>query len=149
MNEQSLKIIDSLQQELSKFAAESKESLNVVEKVAAAQAWKILQLAIAISIQFIENMATDLSGPDKKKIAMQALSEFYDKVFMVVKVPFLPSLIEPLMHKYVKAFLMALVGASIDAMVTTFKQVGIFKDKNITTLSTTKKKTIKTSKKRK
>lgn len=149
MNEQSLKIIDSLQQELAKFATESKESLKVVKTVAATQAWKILQLAIAITIQFIENIATDLSGPDKKKIAMQALSEFYDKVFTVVKVPFLPSLLEPLMHKYVKAFLMALVGASIDAMVTTFKQVGIFKDKNITTLSTTKKKTIKTSKKRK
>lgn len=149
MNEQSLKIIDSLQQELAKFATESKESLKVVKTVAATQAWKILQLAIAITIQFIENIATDLSGPDKKKIAMQALSEFYDKVFTVVKVPFLPSLLEPLMHKYVKAFLMALVGASIDAMVTTFKQVGVFKDKNITTLSTTKKKTIKTSKKRK
>ncbi len=149
MNEQSLKIIDSLQQELAKFATESKESLKVVKTVAATQAWKILQLAIAITIQFIENIATDLSGPDKKKIAMQALSEFYDKVFTVVKVPFLPSLLEPLMHKYVKAFLMALVGASIDAMVTTFKQVGVFKDKNITTLSTTKKKTITTSKKRK
>jgi hypothetical protein len=150
MNEQSLKIIDNLKIELAKFVSESKESLKIVENIAAVQAWKILQLAIAISVQFIENIATDLSGPDKKKIAMQALSEFYDKVFTVVKVPFLPSLIEPLMHKYVKAFLMALVGASIDAMVTTFRQVGIFKDKNIVTSSTTtQKKTIKTSKKRK
>jgi hypothetical protein len=149
MNEQSLKIADSLQIELNTFITESKESLTIVKNVAAAHAWKILQLAIAISIQFIENIATDLSGPDKKKIAMQALSEFYDKVFIVVNIPFLPSLIEPLLHKYVKAFFMILVGASIDAMVTTFKQIGVFKDKNINALSTTKKKIIKTSKKRK
>jgi hypothetical protein len=148
MNEQSLKIIDNLQIELNKFITESKESLNIVQNVAAAHAWKILQLAIAISIQFIENIATDLSGPDKKKIAMQALSEFYDKVFTVVKIPFLPSFLEPFLHKYVKAFFMALVGASIDAMVTTFKEIGIFKDKSINTLSTTaKKKKIRTSKK--
>lgn len=149
MNEQSVKIIDNLRVELNRFISESKESLKIVENVAAAHAWKILQLAVAISIQFIENIATDLSGPDKKRIAMQALSEFYDKVFTVVKIPFLPSFAEPLLHKYVKAFFMALVGASIDAMVTTFKQVGVFKDKNINTLSVTKKKTIKTSKKRK
>jgi hypothetical protein len=150
MNEQSLKIADSLQIELNKFITESKESLTIVKNVAAAHAWKILQLAIAISIQFLENIATDLSGPDKKKIAMQALSEFYDKVFIVVNIPFLPSLIEPVLHKYVKAFFMVLVGASIDAMVTTFKQIGVFKDKNINTLSAAmKKQTLKTSKKRK
>lgn len=127
MNEQSLKIIDNLQIQLNKFITESKESLQIVKDVTATQAWKILQLAIAISIQEIENIAIDLSGPDKKKIAMQALSEFYDKIFIVVQIPFLPSFAEPLLHKYVKAFFMALVGASIDAMVTTFKQVGVFR----------------------
>jgi hypothetical protein len=135
MNEQSVKIIDILQQELTKFANESKESLKVVKTVTAAQAWKILQLAIAISIQLIENIAENLSGPDKKKIAMQALSEFYDKVFIVIDIPLIPNILEPIMHKYMKAFLMALVGASIDATVTTFRQIGVFKSKLIVSQS--------------
>jgi hypothetical protein len=147
MNEQSLNIIDNLQIQLNKFITESKESLQIVKDVTATQAWKILQLAIAISIQEIENIAIDLSGPDKKKIAMQALSEFYDKIFIVVQIPFLPSFAEPLLHKYVKTFFMALVGASIDAMVTTFKQVGVFKSQSVVSIKSVKPQGKRTRKK--
>jgi hypothetical protein len=57
---------------------------------------------------------------------MELLSNFYDKVFLVVDIPVVPNLLEPTIHKYVKTFLMILVSATIDAMVTTFRNTGIF-----------------------
>lgn len=92
-----------------------------------------MQLAVASIVQIIENIGTDLSSPDKKTLAMNLLSGFYDKVFLVVDIPVVPNVLEPIIHKYVKAFLMILVSASIDAMVTTFRNTGIFIKKNYTT----------------
>jgi hypothetical protein len=57
---------------------------------------------------------------------MNLLSDFYDKVFLVVDIPVVPNLLEPIIHKYIKAFLMILVSATIDAMVTTFRNTGVF-----------------------
>jgi|688.fasta_scaffold119350_5 hypothetical protein len=146
-----IQILDNLKLELDKLIDQSQQSLQETKKVAAAQAWKILQLAIALSIQFLENIAVSFSGPDKKLIAMEAISSFYDKVFTIVDVPFIPGFIEPLMHRYIKAFLMGLVGVSIDAMVTTFREIGVFKDKDVKSQSLVSKKpkSIKTTKKRK
>lgn len=94
--------------------------------MAISEAWKILQLTTASTIQVIEKIGTELSGPDKKTIAMNIISNFYDKVFLIVDVPLVPNFMEPFIHKNVKAFLMMLVGVSIDAMVTTFREAGIF-----------------------
>lgn len=117
--------------EVEKLTVQAKLSLNEVKTVALAQAWKILQLAVASTIQVIENTALDLAGKDKKTIAMELLSGFYDKVFIVVDVPFVPNLVEPIIHKYIKAFLMILVSSTIDAMVTTFRNTGVFVDRSI------------------
>lgn len=114
--------------EVEKLINQAKVSLNEVKVVALAQAWKILQLAVAATIQIIENTATDLAGKDKKVIAMELLNKFYDSVFIVVDIPFVPNLVEPIIHKYVKAFLMILVSSTIDAMVTTFRNTGVFVD---------------------
>ena len=105
---------------------QTKEALGEIKKVAISQVWKILQLTIASVIQTIQANAKDISGPDKKIIAMDLLDKFYNSVFVVIDIPFVPLFIEPIIHKYVKTFLMILVGSSIDAMVTTFKQVGVF-----------------------
>ena len=59
---------------------------------------------------------------------MELLSKFYDSVFMIIDIPFVPNLIEPIIHKYVKSLLMILLGSTIDAMVTAFRQIGIFED---------------------
>lgn len=115
--------------EVENLVNQTKQSLNEVKRVAVAQAWKILQLAVASVIQTIEQVGNDLSGPDKKAIAMEVLSKFYDSVFLVVDIPFVPNMIEPLVHKYVKAFLMTLVSSTIDAMVTTFRNTGVFQPK--------------------
>lgn len=103
-----------------------KNSLQEVRRVAVSEAWKILQLATASVIQIIEKLGHDISGPDKKALAMDLLNKFYDKVFVVVDIPVVPNILEPIIHKYVKAFLMILVGATIDALVTTFRNTGVF-----------------------
>lgn len=124
-----MNLLESLKLELPKLVEESQKALGTVKVVAVAQAWKILQLTVAIIIQKIESLQPDLAGKDKKEVALQVLSQFYDNTFIVVDVPFVPSLIEPLMHKYIKLFLMTLVGSTIDAMVTTFRQLGVFNSK--------------------
>jgi hypothetical protein len=122
--------LKDIKPEIDKLVEQAKLSLKSVEKVAIDQAWKILQLAVVATIQVIENKAINLPGADKKVIAMDMLSKFYDSVFLVINIPFVPNLVEPIIHKYVKIFLMVLVSSTIDAMVTTFRNTGIFVDPN-------------------
>lgn len=124
-----------IKSEIDKLIEQTKKSLEEVRSVAVGQAWKILQLAVATTVQVIETKTVELSGPDKKTMAINIISNFYDKVFVIVDIPFVPNLLEPVMHKYIKGFLMVLVGASIDAMVTTFRQIGVFKPKSIVSQS--------------
>ena len=105
-----------------------KLSLKDLKTVAISEAWKILQLAVVEIIQQIEQSGSELKGKDKKALAMELLSKFYDSVFMIIDIPFVPNLIEPIIHKYVKSLLMILLGSTIDAMVTAFRQIGIFED---------------------
>jgi hypothetical protein len=102
--------------------------LGQVKKVALDQAWKLLQLATANVVQTIENSNTNLAGKDKKTIALTLLSQFYDSVFVVIDIPFVPSVLTPIIKGAIKGILMVMVGASIDALVTTFRQIGIFED---------------------
>jgi hypothetical protein len=105
---------------------QAKESLKNLKTIALSEAWKLLQLATARIVQIIETVAADLAGKDKKTIALQYLNSFYNDVFVIVDIPFVPSLVEPIIHKYVKQLLMIMVSASIDATVTIFRQTGVF-----------------------
>jgi hypothetical protein len=120
-----------IKNELEKLINQAKESLAAVKRLAVNEAWKILQITTASVVQILEKSASDLTGPEKKELAMNLISEFYDKVFLIVDVPFVPNALEPFLHKYIKGFLMVLVSASIDALVTTFRQVGVFIKKKI------------------
>lgn len=111
---------------------ETKNSLLNIKRVSIDQAWKILQLAIASVVQVLEVVGTDLAGKDKKELALKYLNKFYDSVFIVVDIPFVPPLVEPLLHKYIKLILMTMASASIDATVTIFRQTGVFKTKENT-----------------
>jgi len=104
----------------------AKESVGEVKKVTINEAWKILQLTTAGIVQILEAIATDLSGPEKKAIALEFINGFYDKVFLVVSIPLVPSFVEPIIHSYVKKILMIMVGASIDAIVKIFRDTGVF-----------------------
>lgn len=88
-------------------------------------------MATASIIQIIEKLGTDLKSHDKKQLAMNLISSFYDQIFVVVDIPVVPNVLEPIIHKYVKAFLMILVSATIDALVTTFRQTGVFLQKQV------------------
>lgn len=117
---------DLIKQEVEKLILSVQNSLQEVKRVAVSEAWKILQLATASIIQIIEKLGHDISSPEKKALAMELLNKFYDSVFLVVDIPVVPNLLEPIIHKYVKAFLMVLLGATIDALVTTFRNTGVF-----------------------
>jgi hypothetical protein len=115
---------------LNQLVIKAKESIKQVRVIALQQAWKILQLATVEIIQNIENTDPNLKGVDKKVLAMNLISDFYDKVFVVVDFPFVPKLLQPIIQKYVKQLLMLLISSSIDALVTTFRNTGIFVDPN-------------------
>ena len=55
-----------------------------------------------------------------------------------IDIPGIPSFLEPMFHNSVKNLMMIFVGASIDAMVATFRNVGVFKSKYIDGQSTDK-----------
>lgn len=124
---QNLSIIkDLIQNEVNALVLTTKQSLNNVQHLAMSEAWKILQLTTANVIQIIESLGKDLSSPDKKILAMDLISKFYDSVFIIIDIPIVPNIMEPLLHKYIKSFLMILVSSTIDALVTTFRNAGIF-----------------------
>jgi hypothetical protein len=110
----------------------AKSILQSVKEVAMPQAWNILQLATVDVIQSIENNSPTLKGADKKTLAMTMISNFYDQVFTLVNFPFVPKLLQPIIQKYVKQLLMLLVSSSIDALVVTFRNNGIFIDPSVT-----------------
>jgi hypothetical protein len=112
--------------EVEKLILSTKERVNEVKRFALGEAWKLLQLTTASIVQIIEAIGNDLSNPDKKTLAMDLLNSFYDKVFLVVDVPFVPNLVEPIIHKYIKNILMIMVSATIDATVTIFRNTGVF-----------------------
>lgn len=105
---------------------QAKESLISVKRVSVGEAWKILQLATSSIVQSLESLATEFSGAEKKALAIELISNFYDKVFTYVDLPIIPHFLETMLHKYVKGVLMIMVAASIDAMVTIFKNTGVF-----------------------
>ena len=117
--------------EVDNLTNQVKDSLKNVKRFAVAEAWKILQVVTASVIQIIEKIGTDISSTEKKELALKLLSDFYDKVFVAVDIPVIPNILEPVIHKYVKGFLMILVGSSIDALVATFRQTGIFLKKQL------------------
>jgi hypothetical protein len=103
-----------------------KESVGEIKKVSINEAWKILQLTTAGMVQILEAIATDLSGPEKKAIALEFINNFYDKVFLVVSIPLVPNFVEPIIHSYVKKILMIMVDATIDSIVKIFRDTGVF-----------------------
>ena len=114
--------------DLGDLVIKAKEILKSAKAVAVPQAWNILQLATAEVIQSIENNSPSLKGADKKTLAMTIISNFYDQVFTIINFPFVPQLLQPIIQKYVKQILMLLISATIDALVTTFRNSGVFVD---------------------
>lgn len=128
---QNLSLKNELHQKLTDLIKNNQDDLNNIKKVAIDKAWEILQLATAEIIQNIQIYYPEYTGKDKKNIAMDCLTIFYDSVFSIINIPFVPAFLNPIIHKYVKAILMIMVSSSIDAMVTIFKQAGVFQKKEV------------------
>ena len=129
-----MNLVEKLKPEIDNIISETKLAIDNAKRIAIAEAWKILQLTVVKIIRIIENQAENLAGKDKKTAAMNLLSSFYDGVFVAVDIPMIPSVVESFVHKYVKQFLMILVSSTIDAMVATFRDVGLF-NKNINNIN--------------
>jgi hypothetical protein len=114
--------------DLENLVAKAKEILKNAKAVAMPQAWNVLQLATAEVIQRIEDNNPSLKGVDKKTLAMTMISKFYDQTFTIINFPFVPQVLQPTIQKYVKQILMLLISATIDALVTTFRNSGVFVD---------------------
>jgi hypothetical protein len=117
--------------DLGNLVVKAKEIIRNAKSVAMPQAWNVLQLATAEVIQNIEDNNPSLKGVDKKTLAMTMISKFYDQVFTIINFPFVPQLLQPIIQRYVKQILMLLVGATIDALVTTFRNSGVFVDPSV------------------
>lgn len=115
-----------IRQEVDKLIWAAQGSLKEIKKFAIGEVWRVLQLLTAAVIRIIENIGKDLSSPEKKKLAMELINNFYDKVFVSIEIPVIPSFVESFFHTYVKKIIMIFVDSSIDAMVTTFRELGIF-----------------------
>ena len=107
-----------------------KTTLDQNKSVAISTAWGILQIATAEAVQVIEDNNPSLKGSSKKEIALSMISTFYDKVFLVISIPFIPVVLQPIIQKYIKALLMLLVSSTIDSMVEIFRKTGVFEDPN-------------------
>lgn len=119
-----------IRNEIENLITETKKAAAEVKTFALAEVWKILQLLTAAVIQIIENLGNDLSSPEKKELALELIGKFYDEIFKYIDVPWIPTPLEVIMHGYLKTVLMMLVGSGIDAMVTTFRQIGVFNKKD-------------------
>jgi hypothetical protein len=119
-----------IKNEIENLIIETKKAASSVRTFALAEVWKILQLLTATVIQIIENLGNDLSSPEKKELAMELIGKFYDEIFKYIDVPWIPTPLEVIMHGYLKTVLMMLVSSGIDAMVTTFRQIGVFNKKD-------------------
>lgn len=138
-----MNLSDSLSLFIDKLIIITNQQENT-KKISVGDAWKILQLVTADVVTFIEqNSFTNLDGKTKKELALLYIDKFYDAVFVIIGIPFVPSVLEPIIHRYVKKLLMTLVGSTIDALVVTFKRTGFFAAKE--TVDKQKEAPLKTS----
>jgi formyltetrahydrofolate hydrolase len=121
---------EKVQAELNQTVNQLEQSLKEVRSIAIAEAWKILQLLISKIVRCLEDVAINWSGAEKKELAMSLISSLYDRLFLVIDIPMVPSFLEAYLHSYVKKILLLLVSSTIDATVTTFREIGFFVSHN-------------------
>ena len=103
---------------------------NSSVKLTLRAAWSIIQDAIAQTVWAIEtNIGNAISGPEKKAKALEVIAGIIDVVFVTVNIPYIPGWVESLLEKYIRKFLLDIADGSIDAIVKTFHDTGVFAPK--------------------
>lgn len=121
--------------ELQKVSIQARESLAEVRRVALNEAWKTLNKLTNSCVYVMQVFGKDVAKTERKELVLKIVSDFYDGVFKVVDVPFVPQILESVLHSYIKKIVMIFVAASIDAAVDTFKDLGVFsKDGTVNSL---------------
>lgn len=118
---------ENIQEQISAIAAEQKTEVTVAQykKIPLQIVWSTSQILVAKLVKLLADQAKELEGPEKKEIVLETIKTFYDTVFTVFDVPFVPNFLEPIIHYRVKQILIVLVSATIDATVRTFKDTGV------------------------
>ena len=90
-------------------------------------AWRMVQDSIAKVVIIIEkNIGSDMPGAEKKAIAMNVIEKVVDIVCALIDIPGIPRWIQSALYKYLKKFLLEVADGSIDAIVKTFRETGVF-----------------------
>lgn len=122
----------TLRDKLAVYTVQLSETLDGLKdhaKVKVEDAWEVLQLAVVAVVQFIDENTPDdpevevYTGSEKKQAAMEAMSEFYDLLYISIDIPYLPRAIRKFLHPYAKMLFMKCVSGSIDATVETIKRL--------------------------
>lgn len=89
-------------------------------------AWNLFQTAIAELVKLIEELAKDLPGPEKKRIAMQYVEQLFDRIIVGIDIPYVPDFFEKILDKYLKKLFVKLADGAIDSIVTLLNNLGVF-----------------------
>lgn len=90
-------------------------------------AWQLIQTALAKTVLIIEqNVVGAVSGPEKKAAAMAIIGQVVNVVIGSITLPYVPLWIQNMMGNYIKTFLLEVASGSIDALVSTFHDTGVF-----------------------
>jgi len=116
-------------QELLEKIQASLKSLG--KRVPLSSAWCVVQEAVASTVLSIErNIGNRYAGAEKKALAMARIERIVDVIVAFIYIPYVPLWINSLIAKYIKMFLMQVADGSIDAIVSTFHEVGVFEPKS-------------------
>lgn len=104
--------------------------VSVGRKIKLWEAWRIIQDSIARTVLLIEKeIGKSLSGPEKKAQAMASVEKVIKIVCNIIDLPIVPEWIEGYIDIYLHRFLMEVASGSIDAIVKTFHDTGVFPPK--------------------
>jgi len=122
---------DEVTKETDTFCDRLREQfISVGRKVKLWEAWRIIQGAIANTVLLIEReIGKSLSGPEKKAQAMASVEKVVKLVCNIIDLPVVPEWVEAYIDTYLQRFLMEVASGSIDAIVKTFHDTGVFPPK--------------------
>lgn len=122
-----------LKEQLNELIATSKTKLAEIgekSRISLRVGWNVFQQALSEITVLIERVYLDVTGPEKKKAAMDAAEVFFDSVLTAVLLPYIPSFLQWIFKTQIRYIFLQLANGSIDALVATFNSLGIFSSKN-------------------
>jgi hypothetical protein len=89
-------------------------------------AWNLFQTILSELIKLVEELLTETPGLEKKALVLKYAEELFDNVIVKIDIPYVPSVVEKIMYRYIKRLFMALADGAIDSIVTLLNKLGVF-----------------------